>query len=92
MKILNKDKNMKIKERIKQGYVLEVGISDECRRLSYEELTDLGYICLAEDWKNVDGEGLDKAYFSSNGIIYSGEMIELEKGDYVIVIKNQLKK
>lgn len=77
-----------IKDKIKQGYILEVELSRECGELSYDDIKHLGYVRLADNYKKIEGDDLDDAPFDCNGNIYSGEEIKLEKGDYIIVIKH----
>lgn len=72
--------------KIIMGYVLETENSEESDKKSYDDMKVIGRIRVADSLE-VEGDDLNDAPYDCNGNIYSGEVIELEKGDVVIVIK-----
>ena len=76
---------------IKSGFVLEAYESDEAGVKSYDDMTGVGMIRLSDSQKISSGDDLDDTPFNCNGDIYDGEVIALEKGDFVIIIKGEKK-
>lgn len=76
---------------VSHGFVLETRESDEAGQMSYDVMTEVGAIRLDKTTPEVtNGDDLDDAPFNLNGSIYSGEKIDLLKGDYVIVIRGMI--
>ncbi len=86
---MKKELSQKIENnrKIIMGYVLEAGESREAGTLSYDDMRVVGWVKLADDFENIEGDDLNDTPYNCNGSVYSGEEIELEKGDVVIVIK-----
>ena len=77
------------KDEIVMGYVLETRPHDDASKKSYDDMKGVGYIRVADKFRDISGDDLNDAPFDCNGSIYEGTEIELEKGDMVIVIKKR---
>ena len=74
---------------INSGFVLECWESEEAGVKSYDDMKSVGRIRLSDKETISSGDDLDDTPFNCNGNIYDGEVIKLEKGDFVVVIKGE---
>lgn len=81
-------------EKILKGFVFEAMESEDAGRLSYDDMKVVGRIRLEDSDKPHDavGDDLNDAPFNCNGSVFNGKIIDLERGDYVIIIKRRNKK
>ena len=73
---------------IASGWVLEAAAHGQAQVRSYDDMTFVGTVRVATDDKApVMGDDLNDAPFAHNGSIHSGKQIELQKGDFLIVVR-----
>lgn len=84
---MEKSKNFLEIKNVKMGYVLEAQEHEEAGEKSYDDMKKVGYVRLAASPRVTNGDDLNDTPFNSNGSIFDGESVELEKGDMIIVIK-----
>lgn len=75
---------------IKGGYVLECLESVEAHYSSYDDMQEVGRIRIFDKPTPESGDDLNDCPYISNGGIYSGEEISIEKGDLVFILKKHM--
>jgi hypothetical protein len=75
--------------KIITGYVLEARHSSTIDSLSYDDMKEIGEIRIVNEDVPAKGDDLNDTPYISNGTIYNGEIISLNKGDFIIIIKNE---